>query len=72
MKKRFLTLSLIFLLPLTTLASDTHSNHVAKFLVDKGIITEANDYRLNDTITRREMLKVMMNLSGKEVPDICT
>lgn len=28
-------------------------------------------YRLQDTITRREMLKIMINISGKDFSDIC-
>lgn len=47
----------------------------ANFLADKSIVVDKSsspiDYRLDDTITRREMLKIMMKLSGKTVEDIC-
>lgn len=38
------------------------------------IVSQSNsaDYRLGDSITRREMLKVMMNLSNVTVDDTCT
>lgn len=35
------------------------------------MITESSDYKLDSTITRREILKVMMNLSGEIVSDTC-
>ncbi len=48
----------------------------ANYLAQKSIIVNHQDdvpaYRLDDTITRREMLKVMMNLSGKDVSDTCS
>ncbi|MDA9128924.1 S-layer homology domain-containing protein [Candidatus Gracilibacteria bacterium] len=48
----------------------------AQFIASKGIIndnsTDITQYKLSDNITRREMLKVMMNLSGKTVVDSCT
>jgi len=47
----------------------------ANFLAEKWVIVDnssnAANYRLDDTITRREMLKIMMKLSGKTVEDIC-
>lgn len=52
-----------------------HNLESANFLAGKGVINNnaANpaDYKLWDKITRREMLKVMMNLSGKSVPNTC-
>lgn len=39
-----------------------------------GIITaqdDYSDYRVENTITRREMLKIMMNISGKSIPNSC-
>lgn len=47
----------------------------ANFLADNSVINdhewEEEKYNLAYTITRREMLKVMMNISGKEVPQTC-
>ena len=46
------------------------------FIAQKGIINDNSaditQYKLNENITRREMLKVMMNLSWKQVIDQCT
>ncbi len=42
----------------------------AKWVIKSG--SSAADFRLNDTITRKEMLKIVMNLSGKNVPNTCT
>ena len=33
--------------------------------------TTATDFGLSQTITRKEMMKIVMNLSGKNVPDSC-
>lgn len=47
----------------------------ANFLASEDVIeNHANDtsmYNFTSNITRREMLKVMMNVSGKSVPDSC-
>jgi len=46
----------------------------AGYLAAQGVITAAQDssaYRLEDTITRKEMMKIVMNLSGKASPDTC-
>ena len=43
----------------------------AQSLASAWVITTAADYRLGDTITRKEMMKIVMNLSGKNVPDTC-
>ncbi len=43
----------------------------AQSLAAKWVITTADDYRLGDTITRKEMMKIVMNLSGKNVPTLC-
>ncbi len=54
-------------------ASDIES---ADFLAQKGIIenwaSSHENYKLDDTITRREMLKVMLLLSEKQVINSCT
>ena len=51
------------------------NENAANFLAEKWIIQDhkysPENYALNSGITRREMLKVMMNLSGKKVPNTC-
>lgn len=54
----------------STYASTAELEAAAK-LADAGVITTASDYRLGDTITRREMLKVMVNLGGVTVENKC-
>lgn len=47
----------------------------ANFIAQKWVIVEQSsnsNYNVENTITRREMLKVMMNISGKTVSDTCT
>ena len=47
----------------------------AQSLAAKGIIKSggtAADFGLSNTITRKEMMKIVMNLSGKNVPDTCS
>lgn len=63
---------------LLILGASAYSNSdidTANFLADKWVIVDNSSnpatYRLDDTITRREMLKIMMKLSGKTVTDIC-
>ena len=46
----------------------------AKTLASQGVIksgSTAADFGLSNTITRKEMMKIVMNLSGKNVPDTC-
>lgn len=46
----------------------------AQKLASMGVIksgTTASDFGLSNTITRKEMMKIVMNLSGKNVPDTC-
>jgi len=43
-------------------------------LSEMGVINSgasASDFGLSQTITRKEMMKVVLNLSGKSVPDTC-
>ena len=52
----------------------TDSLSAAKMLAGKWIIksgSTAADFGLNQTITRKEIMKVVMNLSGKSVADTC-
>ena len=47
----------------------------AQKLATSGIIKSGNtatDFGLNNTITRKEMMKIVMNLSGKNVSDTCS
>lgn len=44
----------------------------AETLAAKWVITVSDDYRLEDTITRKEMMKIVMNLSWWDVPDLCS
>ena len=51
-------------------------NSAANFLADKGVIvdqsTNVEAYNHTSNITRREMVKVAMNISGKSVPNTCS
>lgn len=56
-------------------AYSEHNIQSANFLASKSVINDNSwdilDYNLDFNITRREMLKVMMNISGKTVTDTC-
>ncbi len=58
-----------------TNAADYTELEAANKLATLGVIVDKSstpaEYRLGDTITRREMLKVMMNLSSVTVTDTC-
>lgn len=60
---------------LSTGAYTQHNIQSANFIAQKWIINNnsftPSRYNLDDNITRREMLKILMNLSGKEVVDRC-
>ena len=76
MKKIFSTsILLTLLLSSHTYGLTEHNIQSANFIASKGIINDnavdITKYNLNNNITRREMLKVMMNLSGKNVVDSC-
>ena len=51
-------------------------NSAANFLANNGVIVDQSSnvemYNHTSNITRREMVKVAMNISGKNVPDSCT
>ena len=57
-------------------AATQHNIESANFIASKWVInnneTNITEYNLDSEITRREMLKVMMNLSWREVVDTCT
>ncbi len=60
----------------TTFARTEHNVQSANFLATKWIINDNSKdilkYNLDYNITRREMLKVMMNLSGKSIWNTCS
>lgn len=60
--------------PVVGVSADSTSSDAAARLAALGVITaQTSDagYKLDSTISRREMLKVMMNLSSVEVTDTC-
>ena len=61
--------------PIAGVSAAYTSLEAANKLATLGVIVDQSsnpvDYRLGDTITRREMLKVMANLSGVTVTDTC-
>lgn len=74
--KQFITLCLLFSLSMSAAFAWTpHNLQSANFIAEKGIINDnslsPSQYNLDFKITRREMLKVMMNLWGKTVSDSC-
>ena len=71
MKKPLFLLSIFLLGTTSTFAATEHDKNAAEFLAQKNIIQANSDYKLDSTITRREMLKVMMNLSGKPIAQTC-
>lgn len=77
-KSMLLSLSLIVFVfsGSIVLARTEHNVQSANFLATKGIINNNSSdilkYNLDYNITRREMLKVMMNLSGKTLASSCT
>lgn len=66
----------VLLIPIivgSTFAAKTELESAQK-LAEMGIINSGSnsaDFGLSQTITRKEMMKVTMNLSGKSVPDTC-
>ena len=77
MKYKILALSfLVSLLSVSAFAASDSALSAANFLAKKTIIndnsSDTSKYNLDMTITRREMLKVMMNLSGKTVGTTCS
>lgn len=77
MKKIFLITPLLLLIGTSFVYARTeHNVQSANFLATKGIINDNSKdilkYNLDFNITRREMLKVMMNLSGKTLGTNCS
>ncbi len=75
MKKLFTLLAAVSVTTVWVYAYTEHNIQSANFLATKGVIndnsTNVIDYNLGYHITRREMLKVMMNLSDVTVPNNC-
>lgn len=74
--KKVLSFALLWAMSLSGVSAYTeHNIQSANFLASKSVINDNSgdilDYNLDFNITRREMLKVMMNISGKEVVDAC-
>ncbi len=59
----------------TALTASSAAKVSANFLAKQGVIVDQSNntemYNLESEITRREMIKVAMNISGKNVPDTC-
>jgi len=74
-KKISILLLVLFLFISTTFGATSNEKLAVDFLAEKGIIVDNwenyDKYNLDFSITRREMLKVMMNISGKVVKDTC-
>lgn len=79
MKKIFSVFILSTIVFTSTFASDSYTLksplEAANFLAEKGIIADKtsnpSEYRLSDPIERKEVLKVVMKLSGKNVANQC-
>lgn len=76
MKKILVWLIVFSLFTPLAWAYTEHNVQSANFLATKGVInnnaSQISAYNLDGTITRREMLKVMINLSGKSLPATCS
>jgi len=75
--KKTLALGLWLLVSVSSLHAYTeHNIQSANFLATQSVINDNSNniiwYNLDDNITRREVLKVMMNISGKTVTDTCS
>jgi len=70
-----LSIVLSIVVPVVGVRAADDSSDAANRLAALGVIVDNSQdpakYNLNYSITRREMLKVMMNLSSVEVTDTC-
>lgn len=74
MKKTIIISLVVTLLSSLLYVHASNETDAAGFLAYKGIIAARDDdseYRVENTITRREMLKIAMNISWKSVLDTC-
>lgn len=74
--KKILSVALMLSICFTTAFAATKTPlEAANFLAGKGIIADKTlnptEYRLYDTITRKETMKIVMKLSGKNIEDSC-
>ena len=75
LKKIIVSISVLALAVVWVSAYSNSDVETANFLANEWVIVDNSSdpwsYRLDDTITRREMLKIMMKLSKKTVVDVC-
>jgi len=74
--KKTIAITLWIVLSTSSLYAYTeHNIQSANFLATQWVINDNSNniiwYNLDDNITRREVLKVMMNISGNDVPETC-
>lgn len=78
--KRFLALLLITFFTISSVSAEEYTTktplEAANFLASEGIITDQSanptEYRLLDTITRQEVMKIVAKLSGETIPESCS
>ncbi|MDC0506187.1 S-layer homology domain-containing protein [Candidatus Gracilibacteria bacterium] len=74
MKNILSTLILVTILGAMLPVHASDETDAAGFLAYQGIIAardNSTEYRVGNTITRREMLKITMNIAGKNIPETC-
>ncbi len=75
MKKVFLSLVALFFVSSFVYAETTNEITAANFLAWKGFIGDNSatptNYRLSETITRKEMIKIVAKVAGGEVSEKC-
>ena len=76
MKKIYFLAPVLMAMTFWVFAYTDHNVESANFIATKWVINDHSqnplDYNLDFNITRREMLKVTMKLSGKDVVDTCS
>lgn len=75
MKKTLTFVALLALLPLSSFGYTTLEKNAATYMAWKGFIvdnwTNTSAYRLDDTITRKEVMKIIAKLDGGTIPETC-
>jgi len=74
MKTKYILAGILALASITPSYAAMSELESAQKLAEMGVINSgasSADFGLSQTITRKEMMKVTMNLSGKSVPDTC-
>jgi thiol-disulfide isomerase/thioredoxin len=72
MVQKLLALTVLCALSFTSVSAAMMEKDSAMMLSEKWVIAASSDYRLSDTITRKEIMKIVMNLSGKSVSGTCS